>query len=189
MLCAVASSAGKSPDRIAVILSGVLVLALPPLLDGAKAPSLAGTSCSFRHWLVGKIAALKGALPDRAACAAGCAAALLVLDSRSCITGGASGVASIRYDGTSRILAARQLTPFSVPRPEVAMPTLGPGCLTRFVTVVAHSGHRHGGHFCVMRHSSGGVKGQVGEVQSLEFRVWSLKSASACSNPRPRLSS
>ena len=168
---------------------GVLVLALPPLLDGAKAPSLAGTSCSFRHWLVGKIAALKGALPDRAACAAGCAAALLVLDSRSGITGGASGVASIRYDATSRILAARQLTPFSVPRHKVSMPTLGPGCLTRFVTVVAHSGHRHGGHFCVMRHSSGGVKGQVGEVQSLEFRVWSLKSASACSNPRPRLSS
>ena len=54
----------------------------------------------------------------------------------------------------SRIAAARQLTPFSVPRPEVSMPTLGSGYLTRFVTVVARSGHRSDEDFCVMRHSS-----------------------------------
>jgi len=42
---------------------------------------------------------------------------------------------------TLRILAARQLTPFSVPCPQVSMPTLGPGYLTRFAASIPHCGH------------------------------------------------
>jgi len=51
----------------------------------------------------------------RAAFAAGSAAALLVLESRSGITGGVSTVALIRYDAVLPVSAVRQLTPFSVP--------------------------------------------------------------------------
>jgi hypothetical protein len=55
--------------------------------------------------------------------------------SRSGITGGVSPVALIRFDVNHRLLAARQLTPFSVHQPQVSIPTFGPGYLPRFVTL------------------------------------------------------
>ena len=63
------------------------------------------------------------ALPARAAFAAHPAATLLVLDSRSGITGGVSTVAPIRFNAHPRFLAARQLTPFSVPSNALSIPT------------------------------------------------------------------
>lgn len=51
-----------------------------------------------------------------------------------------------------RILAVRQLTPFSVPWLQVSIPTLGPGYLTRCVTLIPHSGHTHFSHQRVIVH-------------------------------------
>jgi hypothetical protein len=68
-------------------------------------------------------------------------AASLVLESRSGITGDVSTVAPIRFDVNLRLLAARQLTPFSVQHREVSIPTFGPGYLPGFVTILPRTGH------------------------------------------------
>ncbi len=74
------------------------------------------------------------ASPARAACAACSAAALLVLDPRSGITGGISTVALIRSDANLPFPGTRQLTPFSVAHRVMSIPTFGSGYLPRFVT-------------------------------------------------------
>lgn len=75
----------------------------------------------------------KSALSARAAGAAHRSAALLVLDLRSGITSGVSTVAPLRFDANPLFLAARQLSPFSVPSTALSIPTFVSCYLPRFM--------------------------------------------------------
>ena len=138
----------------------MLILPQPPSPEQSTAP------CSIRTCRAGSPALLdlsfwekslcpEKEFPARAAFAADSAAALLVLESRSGITGGVSTVAMFRYDAALPVSAVRQLTPFSVPWPQVSMPTFGPGYLTRCVRRVPHSGHPPRDHLCAISRKFG----------------------------------
>jgi hypothetical protein len=138
-VCSPASGFGERPESIAVLYCA---LALTVLLFSSEQSSASTGSSVLLDSNCRKISRRpEGACPARAASAARPRAALLVLESRSGITGGVLYGRLIRFDVKRRLLAARQLTPFSVEHPAVSIPTFGSGYLPRFVTCIPHAGH------------------------------------------------